>query len=292
MKRTNFIKSLSIIFISIFCHFAQAQVFQGPLSRALGGSGRAGLESSESALLNPALVPLAIDGEFNLMYGDGSSDRAQHQQFIGVGTVDNGEGIIVPGSLHYIRTRNTGVYPSAVSGELWHFAIGQKLFLDGLVLGLSGFRWSADPDGEGAKSQWNGSFGALYSFNSAFGLAYVWDNFIGAPKSIPEGLRLSARHSLGAMFTVGDVARLRFDLSKDQANNPDDKLIYQFGLESRSSSYAIIRLGAKADKLREQDFMTFGLGFNGPRLKVDYSFEKNLKRTGDALHSVDMRVPF
>lgn len=291
MEVFNFFKSI-IVGLIFTSHIANAQIFQGPLSRALGGSGRAGLESSESALLNPALVPLASDGELNVFYGDGSADRAEHHQFIGIGTVDNGEGVMIPGSLHYIRTRDTGVYSSAVSGELWHFALGRKFFVDGLTLGLSGYRWSADPDGEGAKVQWNGSFGALYSINSVLGFAYVWDSFLGAPKSIPEGLRISPRHSLGAMYTLGQVARLRFDISKDQARNPDDKLIYQLGLESRSSSYSIIRVGAKSDKLREQDFLTFGLGFNGPRLKIDYSFEKNLKRTGDALHSVDMRVPF
>jgi hypothetical protein len=30
----------------------------------------------------------------------------------------------------------------------------------------------------------------------------------------------------------------------------------------------------------------------GPRLKFDYSFEKNFKGTGEALHSVDLRLPF
>ena len=74
---------------------------------------------------------------------------------------------------------------------------------------------------------------------------------------------------------------------------PDKKMVYMVGLREHGqrasflcSAWAIARTIE-----RDQSYLTAG-GLQGPRLKLDYAFEKNLKGTDGALHSVDIRLPF
>lgn len=285
---------MRLIFLLIIFNLSQnslAQVIQGPLSRSQGGSGRAGLESSESALLNPALVPMANNHEVNLFYGDGYTDSAEHMTYYGVGATDNGEDVMLPGSLHYIRYRETGRGPTGINQELWHFAVG-RLAYQRISFGVSVYRLVSDPDAGDEKTQWNGSSGLVYILNQDLGFAYVVDNILEPSSKIPVYLRQTMRQSIATMYSFAGMARLRFDITRDEKFNPKKKLVYQMGFEAASYEWVTIRLGSKRDNLREQNFVTAGVGFNGPRLKVDYSFEKNTQRTGDAVHSVDMRIPF
>lgn len=275
----------------LFSFSVSAQIYQAPLSRAIGGSGRAGLDSSDSALLNPALVPLANDHEVNFFYSDGYEGTGRHHQGWGLGATDSGAEVVTPGALHYIRTRNTGIYSSPVNGELWHFAVG-KMFFENFTFGLSGYRWMTDPELDKRHVQWNGSLGGLYMFNRGFGVAYVLDNPFQTSPKVPVPLRVVTRQSIGSMYTLDGIVAFRFDISRDERYNPDKKMVYQAGIESQSFEFTTFRLGAKWDNLRNQNFVTAGLGFDGPRLKFDYVLEKNTRGTGGAVHGVDMRIPF
>ena len=64
------------------------------------------------------------------------------------------------------------------------------------------------------------------------------------------------------------------------------------GFESKTSDTLVLRLGYRYDDLNVQHIWTAGIGFDGPRLKANYSFEKNQEGTSGALHSVDMSIPF
>src|SRR5206468_1780254 len=86
---------------------AQAELFRGPLSSAMGGTGRAAMDSTEGAFLNPALVPLLKNYEVDTFYRDGALDPGQHQTTYGMGLGDNTEGVMFPGELHYLRMRQT-----------------------------------------------------------------------------------------------------------------------------------------------------------------------------------------
>ena len=59
-----------------------------------------------------------------------------------------------------------------------------------------------------------------------------------------------------------------------------------------ANKYNILRLGAKIDDFQKPNFATLGWGFNGPRLRLNYSFEKPLKQSNGAMHSVDLLVAF
>ena len=138
----------------------------------------------------------------------------------------------------------------------------------------------------------NYSLGALLIFDEGFGVAYVVDNLAKPGSEVPRGLREDTRQGLGIYGNLGEIAKIRADISRNEKFNPDHKLTYAIGIESLSNQWVLFRAGFRREELADARFWTAGFGFNGPRLKVDYAFEKNAKATAGAVHSVDLRVPF
>jgi len=280
-----------LLFSLFMTQNSSAEFFRGPISSAMGGTGRAGLSSSEGALLNPAIIPLIKNYEFIAFYRDGYVGPGEHRQGWMVGAVDNSEGVLFPGAGHYGKIRDTGRSVAGVNGEIWH-AAGAYLFDDRLSIGASAYRLHYASKGHPSYTQWNGSLGMVALLTQDMSVAYVFDN-IGRPASkTPLGLREDPKHSLGVFARVAQLMSMRFDLQRESEFNPKGRLTYMTGLESLTSEFFVIRLGYRLDDLRGIRVATGGFGFNGPRLKMDYSVEKNLEGTSGALHSVDLRVPF
>ena len=108
--------SLWLWFCLFFSTFAQAQVYEGAVSAALAGSGRAGMDANEGVFLNPALVALLPASELDGYYKDGYVDRGEHRQALGVSASENSEDELFPGQVAYLRTRNTGLSPEPANG--------------------------------------------------------------------------------------------------------------------------------------------------------------------------------
>lgn len=274
----------------IFNFYAEAQVFRGPISSALGGSGRAAMDSPEGSLLNPALIPLIKDFEIDGFFRDGSLDPGTHSQAWGFGAGDNSKTVLFPGSIHYIKLRDTGRAAAPVDGELWHVGVA-KTFQQ-FSFGVSGYRLSSKVMNDKEYVQWNYSLGLLWIYNEAFGMGYTLQNIAGSGSDVPVGLREDLQQGIGFFTALAEIARLRLDITRNEQRNPSQKMVYMVGFENQVDAFGIFRMGYRLDDERGQRYVTAGLCFNSPRLKVDYSFEKNLKGTGDALHSVDMRLPF
>jgi hypothetical protein len=266
-------------------------LFYGPVSAAMGGTGRAGISSSEGAFINPATIPLIKTYELIGYYRDGYLDDGVHRQGWAVGAVDNSEGVLFPGALHYARTRDTGRAGEPADGEIWHVS-GAYLLSDRLSVGASAYRVQYDVGNQPHYTQWAGSLGAIVLVNEDLSLAYVIDN-IGKPGSdTPPALRQDLQQSVGLFYRFAELATARFDVSKTDKFNPDHKLNWMAGLESAFNEFMVFRIGYRRDELADSRIYTAGIGFNGPRLRFDYTVEKNAENTSGALHSVDLRVPF
>lgn len=273
-----------------FTAFAEP-FFRGPQSSSMGHAGRAGIDSAESAFINPALLPLMKASGFNMYYRDGYIEDGQHRNSMGIGFFDNSEGVYFPGSLHYMRLRDTGFGAGRpADGEVWHGAMGYKVS-DRFLVGANAYRLTYKVDGT-SYEQWNGSFGTLVRVNPDFGVAYVLENVAQPGGDVPMGLREDMVQSVGLFGAIADIAHLRFDVSRREKHNPDHKLTYMAGMETQSHKFFLLRMGFKRDELLEQKLWTAGFCFNGPRLKIDYAFEKSEDRASGALHSVDLRLPF
>jgi hypothetical protein len=162
---------------------------------------------------------------------------------------------------------------------------------DRLFVGGSAYRLTYKVEST-SYEQWNGSLGALVRVNPFLGLGYVLENLAKPGSEVPQDLREDMEQSVGLFGAIADIAHLRFDVSRREKHNPDHKMAYMMGVETQSHKFFLLRLGFKRDELEDQKLWTAGFCFNGPRLKIDYSFEKSAERASGALHSVDMRLPF
>ncbi len=282
---------LSFLAIITFTSHVHAEVFIGPSASSLGGAGRAGLSGAESVFLNPALVPLIQMTEVIGYFRDGQYGRGQHRNAWAVGAVDSGKEVYFPAAFHYVRTRDTGRALTAADGEMFHLALGKNIS-ERLAIGFSGYHLKYKVSGDREYTQWNGSLGALVLITENMGFAYVLNNVAGPGSDVPRGLREDMNQGIGVYGAIAEIARLRVDLTRQERFNPDKKMAYMVGIESMLSDYFLFRAGFRRDDLRDERFYTAGIGFTGPRLKIDYGFEKNAEGAEGAVHSVDMRVPF
>jgi hypothetical protein len=280
----------SLLALLLFHSMSHAELFRGPLSSAMGGTGRAAMDSTEAAFLNPALVPLVKNYEVDTFYRDGTLDPARHQTSYGVGAADNTEEVLFPGMANYMRLRQTGVASGPSDGELWHLALGKSY--KNISAGISGYRLSSKVERDREYVQWNYSLGVLAMLTPDMGIGYVLKNIAKPGSDVPQGLREDLQQGAGFFASLGTIARVRIDLTREEVNNVDKKMVYMIGFENLASEYGVFRVGYRRDEQADQTYLTLGAGLQGPRLKVDYAFEKNLKGTSEALHSVDMRLPF
>jgi hypothetical protein len=267
-----------------------AQTVRGPSASALGGAGVAGMPGAESALLNPALVPLYKESSMDAYFRDGYAKDGELRHFWGFGAIDNGQDIYFPGALHYFRMHDTGRSAQPANGELWHAAIAKQF--DQLNVGVSAYRLIYDVKNDRRYTQWNYSIGGLFMLSEGLGVAYVLNNLAGAGSNVPAGLREDLRQVAGVYAKLGEMARVRFDMARQERFNPDHKMTYMLSIETKHSDVLLVRLGYRYDDLAGDRVWTAGIGFDGPRLKMDYAIEKNQTGTPGALHSVDLRLPF
>ncbi len=264
---------------------------RGAMSSSLGGTGRAGLAELEGVFLNPAEVTLVPTHTLGTYYRDGYVDDGEHWHAYGIGAADPGPNVIFPGALHYFRLRDTGRSAQPADGELWHVAIGDMI-LPNLAIGLSGYRLHYKLRGRKAAVQWNGSLGLTWMVHKQLGLAYVLSNITNPGGDVPLGLREEREQGLGLFAEVFSIANVRFDITRREVNNVDRRMVYMGSFESMSGKFMVFRTGYKLDDEQNRRFLTAGLGLNGPRLKLNYAFEKNIEGGAGALHSVDLRLPF
>ena len=280
------------VFIYLIPAQVQAQYYTGPISSALGGTGRAASEPEEGVFLNPAVLPHAKEFSTALFYDDGQVGDGLGETTLGVSFVDNTEGIFIPGSVSYLRRRRTFPGMPSVNEEYWQVSVG-KFVTQYLSLGLSIHNRSIDQEGAEDFTYWNGSLGGLWAPSPQWGLGLVWENFSAKQKdSIPGYLEDLPEVGLGFVYLFENILKARLDASQLLEENPDKKWKLGLGVETYLNNFMALRLGAELDEVSDRQFVTAGLAFLGPRLKIDYAFRKNTKDGKGAMHSVDFRVPF
>lgn len=287
-------KVFSLMLITLFFHGYHAEsssgYFTGPVSSAMGGAGRAAVDPVESHFRNPAVVPHAPQIDMGAYYQDGYRAKQTHETTLGVSMVDNTDEIICPGAIGYLQNRRTfpglQVNEKYIQGSLGSFVVPKLSF------GLAGVYVAHDVENGKSYTQWDGILGLLYTPNSNLGLALTYSYFMNPPEDLPKILRLMPTVSLGAHYIYEDFLRLRLDVSRQEQDNVDKELIIESGIETRMPPFFVLRLGSQWNDIERRSYITAGLGFDGPRLKIDYSFQKMRGEEGYTMHGVDMRVAF
>ncbi len=299
MRRFKIFKEVSqvVVFVSVVSLFhhtsdaAQAQILTGPVTSAMGGSGRAGAEATEIMFLNPTAVAVGRAGmESGLFYNDGYWANDEHETSMGIALVENDPTNVAPGGFAYIQKRHS--LGGVAWNERYFFGALAKTVSSVLTVGLSVYHLQQEIENGEKHSHWNGTLGTLLTISPDLGVAYTVSNPVKSASDVPLFLRPVMQQSLGIHWLIQDLMRLTFDVTRWEKYNPGKKGLLQGGAEIRLAEFAVARFGLEVDDIRKRNAGTLGLGFMGPRLRANYSFYKPLTETSRAMHSVDLQLPF
>lgn len=287
-RRISFVVFFSLTYFSSSSH---AQYLTGPVANSLGGAGRAAVDEGEQILLNPATVVHATPFTSGLFYLDGYTDENEHETALGLTLADNTEELLFSGGYAYIKRRRTFANFNTREEQYHQLSFG-RFIIPHLSAGFTITFLDTRIVGGDTYSQWDGHAGIHYNPLPDLGLAAVFYNIFSRDEAVPHEVQNLDKVVLAAHYIYMPMLRLRLDVGKQLVYNPEEKLNIQFGVESRISQYIALRMGLDNNRVQERENYTLGLGFDGPRLKIDYFYKKNQDFNEGALHGVDMRMPF
>lgn len=269
-----------------------AQYFTGPIAGGLGGAGLGAADVSEGHLFNPASVVHSQAVEFAGFYRNGGLAEGESHRTLGVSFSDNNPQTYFPGAFTFLMNKRAVPGLPMVDEQFAQLSMAEFI-APHLSLGVSGvYLKQRLPDLAQDFEQWNGVIGALYNPVPEFGIGASVAYFVHPSGTVPLPLRLPQTVGMGVHYLFLDFARFRMDVIQRYDNGAGVKPIWKGGFETLVADFAILRLGARRDENLHQTVMTAGLSFNGPKLKFDYSIEKDMVSNNGALHSVDLRLAF
>jgi hypothetical protein len=278
---------------------ARAQFYSGAISSAMGGAGRAAADPGEAVLLNPASLPhiqrYTIAGHYGLGWHPTEGNDRGFALLIADGTPEN----LFPGAVTFSRRwRDFAQGVGSVMEQDLQIAAGGML-LSKLSFGISGHRQSWVPTSEWTGSplnheftQTNGSLGIIATPAPWLGFGLVAKDVFPTGSDVPQGVRLVPTYSLGTHVIFHEIFRLRLDLERPDVDNPNKRTNVMAGLESFFLKEVAFRMGAQWRETADQTWATAGFGFRGPRLSMDYSFQRDVRVADGTRHLFDLWLPF
>ena len=290
LRRCSFV---FIIYFSVtyFSHPGYAQHLTGPVSGSLGGAGRAAIDDGEQVLLNPAALVHGSPFTSSLLYSDGALAPQEKQTTWGIGFADNSEELFFSGAFLYAQQKKSFPTRSSREEEYHQFTMAQFLIPHLSVGAAVTYLKTKVQSGGKNYDQWDGHLGLLYNPTPEFAVGAVFYNVARQDESVPEELRNLDAIALGFHYLYRPEFRLRADVVQLQVQNPNHKKDFQIGFESRSLEFFSVRAGYERDEVLDRAYYTGGVAFDGPRMKIDYSYRQHIE-SGEAMHGVDLRVPF
>jgi hypothetical protein len=288
LRGTSFVVFLSVTYFSNICH---AQYWVGPVANGLGGAGRAAVDQGEQAVLNPATIVHSDPFTSALFYEDGYTAKNEHDRSMGICLSDNSENLFMPGAYIFLNRRRTFEKFESRDEEYHQLSAGQFVAKH-FAMGATVSYLESKTESGGHYTQFDGHVGLHYNPNPDLGLGLVFYNLAPKSEKIPLEVRNLDNIVLAAHYIFMPMFRVRADIGQQQSQNPDKKTHYNMGFESHISQLMMTRVGFERDDVNDRHFYTLGLGFDGPRLKIDYFYKKNTDYADGAMHGVDMRLPF
>lgn len=256
------------------------------MATALGGAGRATTNPMESSHLNPATLSQLTGYYIGAIYSgedEGPNSGANKYHLV---ISDANEDVLFPASLSYSKITVSQAGQRDVNEQEIQVGIGKTMF-EGFAAGFSVKRLSDETPGGTNISDYNGSFGFLFTPVSVLGIGLVFQDVLNTTQ-----ITMNPVVGTGVQYLLKDLARIRIDWDQPQKSNPDRKGEMMIGLESLflGEGFAL-RVGEKWDQFHGRRLFGTGLGWQGPKLGFDYAYEKDLDST-DFRHLVDLSLQF
>jgi hypothetical protein len=265
---------------------AGASEMVGAISGALGGTGRAAVESNESLYLNPAAIALMDRFYAGTLWQSGFIERDISRTSYGVTFSDGQSDLIFPGSLGFRRnTYNQG--ESQFKENEFKLGLSHRL-TDRLSLG-TGFTHlrAMDPGGERIR-QHNMDLGLLMGLMPNWGMSLTWENLFATDDSIPLPLRRNSYVALGTQYLYQAFFVLRYEALLPIYIDETQYISHRAGLGIKMVGDFNLNMGFSVDDSRQQNWATAGLSWKGPRLRLAYSFQKEERSGLGERHLVDL----
>lgn len=265
----------------------QTKLLDGPVATALGGAGRAAVVSTESGEMNPATLYHLRGWHMGFIYGaesEGTAAGSNKYHFI---LSDASEDVAFPASVSYSQVSRFETGQNDIDERELRVAAGFKI-LDNLSMGVAAKRYSQEVVGRtGVKADYNGTVGFLYNPMRYLGFGLVFDDFIETRE-----IAFNPLIGAGVHYQFRRVVRARLDVSQPQKDNPNRRYILAYGIESLFTGQRFkLRVGQRHDMWLEKRYVSTGLGWDGPRLALNYAYEKDIDRE-DFRHLIDMKIQF
>jgi hypothetical protein len=259
--------------------------FEGPVATAMAGTGRAAVLVTEGAHLNPATLAFVEGYNLGFIYGAESlGDRAGANKYHLV-ISDSGEDAMFPGALSYSRV---GLFQQDRSVDIQEVnaSIGYG-FSEFFSWGVTAKYIHQEIKGSEKVNAFNGSTGFLLTPRRNLGFALTFDDFLEA-----RDVAMNPTTGVGVNYVFEKLIMLRGDVVQPQKSNPSRRLIAMLGAETMFVGKDLkFRFGHRWDDFADRRLASLGLGWQGPKLGVNYAYEKNVDST-DFRHLIDMLIRF
>lgn len=279
--------------IFLLASSARAQFFTGPEASACGGSGRASVDLGEAAFLNPAAVAFAQRYNVSAMYGVSDHPANGNSSEMAFSIVDGTSDAMINGGLTYVQRRTEIGSGFSDTQQDWQISFA-GFFHRKLAFGLAGHRLSDDlwfNSRPYEYAQMNMHMGTIFVPVPNVGIGFVvYDMLPG--EDLPAGIKVVPTLALGVNYMYEKFFRARLDFARPDTENPGRRINVMAGLETFMVEQFALRFGGYWRETHNQTFATFGLAYLGPRLSLDYSFQKDVRIAGNSRHLIDLWLPF
>ncbi len=271
------------IFATLISLLISFQVFAniGAVSNATGGSGRGAVDTTDGILLNPAFL---VDFPSKFLTVNYSQDD------YAITVVDNGRESFFPAALEYIQTKSdlidTRKIGLALALPRW------KILTIGTTVSL--VEYSDIQNNTGAETKYRqgvADLGLTVALSKDFGFGLVANKISSTHTKLPAALELQKTVGAGLSYTYANFSRLRFDIMSGPEIKTDE-LIYMYGVENFINEWLVIRFGYQNNRVTAQDYLTGGIGFDGPQFSLHYAYVGNTDDQSDQKHLFDLSIPF
>jgi hypothetical protein len=290
MKFPIFVLLLASMLVVV--HRAEAQVFTGPSASASGGAGRAAVDLGESSFLNPAGIAFIQRYIASVYAGVGKNQGEGDSSVLAASLADATLDSLIPGSLTYVRRKTDAI--GGVSDTQSDIAVTIAGFVHRkFAIGVTGHRitdqiLSATSGVE--YNQYNATIGALFVPVPFLGIGVVAYD-IAPGDSTPVGIHVVPTYAIAGNFVYQKFFDVRLDLVRPDTNNPGQRMNVNLGLETFFQEFFVFRVGGFWRETADQDYFTAGIGYKGPKVSVDYSFQKDVRSGENGRHLVDLWMP-
>lgn len=278
-----------MILLSLFIQFSLAQI--GSTADGMGGAGIGAPHPYESALLNPAALIESKTQYFALQTHSSENvvsgvDTNQHSLFI----TDAGDMTIFPGALMY-RQRTNKIAGQRIREQQIQLS-GAGAITRHFALGLSGYKIRTNLETGADYNQYNADLGAYWFLNEQWSLGAVFRGLLGSKDTAWAASQVLPSTGLGAEYRFFDMFKLRYDVNYFLEQNSDNRFRHQFGGEVRYDFLLVLRAGMSQDDRLAENRWSAGIGWDGPKLKVAYAYQKETRQKLGESHSIDMWLDF